>query len=105
MAKLSTLDRETEAPGGAGMAGAVLADGASVAIPLGDMVDLGRECARLAAETARLEELIGKQEARLANPDFTTRAPAPVVARERDKLAGWREQVAVLREKQRKLGC
>ncbi len=106
MAKLSELSvGAAGSDESAGTGGAVLSDGSSVSIPLGDMVDLGRECARLRNEADRLGEIIRKQDARLANQDFITRAPADVVNREREKLAAWREQVAVLLEKQRKLGC
>ncbi len=104
LGKLASLER-SNADAGTGTASAVLSDGSSVAIPLGDMVDLGKECARLEQEAGRLGEVIRRQEARLANQDFVTRAPAEVVQRERDKLASWQEQVAVLQEKRRGLGC
>jgi valyl-tRNA synthetase len=106
MAKLSELALVSGgSEDGAGTGSAVLSDGSSVSIPLGDMVDLGKECARLRGEADRLTEIIRKQDAKLANQDFVTRAPAEVVSREREKLAAWRDQVAVLVEKQRKLGC
>ncbi len=104
LARVATLDSAADGAG-AGTASAVLSDGSSVAIPLGDMVDLGKECARLRQEADRLTEVIRKQEAKLGNQEFITRAPADIVQRERDKLAGWQEQVAVLREKRRGLGC
>jgi valyl-tRNA synthetase len=106
MARTATLEVSAEeAAPAAGSAAAVLSDGASLAVPLGDIVDLGKECARLRAEAGRLQEAIARQETKLANPDFVARAPAPIVARERDKLAAWREQLGVLVENQRKLGC
>jgi valyl-tRNA synthetase len=106
MAKLSTLEAgRAEAAAGAGTASAVLSNGSSIAIPLGDLVDLAKECARLKSEADRLAEVIQRQDAKLANPEFVARAPAQVVEREREKLASWQEQVAVLTEKRRKLGC
>ena len=68
-------------------------------------MNLENECARLAVETTRLSGLIRGQEAKLDNQEFVTRAPAQVVAREREKLATWRDQVAVLEAKRRRLGC
>jgi len=104
MARLASLE-PANAPAGAGTASAVLSDGSAVAIPLGDMVDLQKECARLQQEADRLAEVIRKQEAKLGNQDFVTKAPPEVVQRERDKLATWQEQVSVLLEKRRGLGC
>ena len=69
----------------------VLLDGTAVLIPLGDMVDLDKECGRLSAERARLNQLIEGQNAKLANEQFVSRAPAQVVERERQKLADWQE--------------
>ncbi len=84
---------------------AVLSDGSSVFVPLGDAIDLGRECARLGGELSRLDSLIASQEAKLGNERFVSRAPAQVVENERQKLASWREQAGVLGEKRRLLGC
>jgi valyl-tRNA synthetase len=84
---------------------AVLSDGTGVFVPLGDAIDVARECARLGDECARLGQLIGSQERKLANEQFVARAPAEVVNKEREKLATWREQVATLQEKRGRLGC
>jgi valyl-tRNA synthetase len=86
-------------------ANAVLGDGTQVSIPLGDLVDLDRECARLEAESRRLAGAIRSQETKLENPQFVSRAPAEVVAREREKLASWQEQAGSLAERRRALGC
>jgi valyl-tRNA synthetase len=64
-----------------------------------------RECQRLRAEAAKLAELVAAQERKLGNAQFVARAPVLVVAKERDKLAGWRTQAAVLREKRQALEC
>jgi valyl-tRNA synthetase len=84
---------------------AVLSDGTSVFVPLGDAIDVARECTRLGAEVERLLQLIGSQEKKLGNTRFTGRAPAAVVEREREKLASWREQHEVLARKRALLGC
>ena len=84
---------------------AVLSDGRAVFVPLGDALDLDRECARLGAEVARLGQLAEGQRRKLDNAQFVARAPAAVVAAERDKLGAWQEQAAVLADKRRKLGC
>ncbi len=84
---------------------AVLTDGTGVFVPLGDAIDVERECSRLGAEIERLLQLITGQEKKLGNRQFTAKAPAAVVERERDKLASWREQHEVLARKRALLGC
>ncbi|MGH7562339.1 MAG: valine--tRNA ligase [Gemmatimonadales bacterium] len=105
LAKLAGIERLAGAAEPGGSAGAVLTDGTAVSVPLGDLVDLEKECARLSAEERRLAELIGAQEAKLANAQFVSRAPPPVVQKERDKLASWREQAHVLTARRERLGC
>ncbi|HEX7025446.1 MAG TPA: valine--tRNA ligase, partial [Gemmatimonadales bacterium] len=106
MARISVLEvaarnaAETEAA-----ASAVLADGTSVRIPLGDLVDLKKECARLRTEAERLGGAIRGQEAKLGNHQFVAKAPPAVVDREREKLSAWREQAGALSERRRQLGC
>ncbi|MEO8449035.1 MAG: valine--tRNA ligase [Gemmatimonadota bacterium] len=106
LARLSALSlgngTGAEAEGGAH---AVLQDGTAVTVPLGDLVDLGKECARLKAEADRLDQLVGGQEKKLANEQFVSRAPADIVQKERDKLVQWRDQIAVLADKRGRLGC
>jgi valyl-tRNA synthetase len=86
-------------------ANAVLSDGTPVSVPLGDLVDLEKECARLGSERDRLAGVIAGQEAKLRNEQFVARAPAAVVEKERDKLAAWREQAESLTRRRRSLGC
>jgi len=83
----------------------VLSDGTPVFVPLGDAIDVDHECGRLGAEVGRLDQLLATQEKKLANQQFVSRAPADVVAREREKLVSWREQRGVLARKREMLGC
>jgi valyl-tRNA synthetase len=103
LAKLSQLSFEEsrERVGGH----AVLSDGTSVFVPLGDAIDLGRECNRLGSEVERLIGLVRSQEKKLGNEQFVTRAPSDVVERERQKLSAWKEQAEVLVRKRELLGC
>ena len=84
---------------------AVLTDGTGVFVPLGDAIDVARECTRLATEVDRLQQLIGSQEKKLGNEQFVARAPAAVVEKEREKLVSWREQAEALSGKRARLGC
>jgi valyl-tRNA synthetase len=92
------------APGGVGSS-AVLADGSSVFVPLGDAIDVAKECARLRAELVRIEQLLAGVARTLGNENFLRQAPADVVERERAKEGAWREQRAALAGKLHALGC
>jgi valyl-tRNA synthetase len=83
----------------------VLRDGTSLYIALGDLVDIGKECERLGSEQARLSQLAESQRKKLGNEQFVSRAPADVVAREREKLASLEQQLGVIAEKRSQLGC
>lgn len=78
---------------------AVLRGGVELFIPLAGVIDLERERARLEKELARLDGQLRGVEAKLANEQFVTRAPAEVVEREREKGANFREQRDRLLEK------
>jgi valyl-tRNA synthetase len=59
-------------------------------IPLAGMVDLAEERSRLEKELREIESHIQRLE-KLLSSDFASKAPAPVVQREREKLAGYKE--------------
>jgi valyl-tRNA synthetase len=103
LAKLSdlSLSESGERVGGH----AVLSDGTAVFVPLGEAIDVGRECSRLGSEVERLIRLVESQERKLGNEQFVSRAPSEVVERERQKLTTWREQYDVLVRKRELLGC
>ena len=84
---------------------AVLSDGTAVFVPLGDAIDVARECQRLSGEMKRLTQLVESQDRKLGNEQFVSRAPADVVQREREKAVTWREQREVLSRKLDLLGC
>ena len=65
-------------------------------LPLSGMVDLDSERARLSKELAEAQSQIERLE-KLLSSDFATKAPAPVVAKERDKLAAYTETAEKLK--------
>jgi valyl-tRNA synthetase len=106
IARLAKVSELTFGESGERVGGhAVLSDGTPVFVPLGDAIDVNRECGRLGAEVDRLDQLVASQEKKLGNQQFVSRAPADVVAREREKLTTWREQRGVLARKRETLGC
>jgi len=84
---------------------AVLADGSEVFVALSDAIDVQQECRRLSGELTRLEQQLAGLTAKLTNQQFVARAPAVVVAKEREKERAWRDQRQVLADKLKSLGC
>ncbi|MBQ4324360.1 MAG: valine--tRNA ligase [Clostridia bacterium] len=68
----------------------IVTDSATVAIPMGDLVDLEKERARMEAERAKVLAEIDRIERKLANEGFVSKAPAAVVEGERAKLEKYR---------------
>ncbi len=68
-------------------------------------IDVEAERARLAKEIARLAGEIAKAEAKLGNASFVERAPAAVVAQERERLDGFRQALDRLRDQSDRLAA
>jgi len=66
-------------------------------------VDVAAERARLQKEVVRLEGEIAKADAKLSNPNFVERAPAAVVAQERERLASFSATLSKLKPQLDKL--
>ena len=67
-------------------------------------IDVAAEKERVAKEITRIEGEVVKAEKKLATPSFVERAPAAVVAQERERLAGFVELLAKLRTQLTRLG-
>ncbi len=66
-------------------------------------VDVAAERDRLSKEIARLENEIRKAEGKLGNASFVERAPAAVVAQEKERLAGFGATLTKVREQYERL--
>ena len=66
-------------------------------------VDVPAELARLGKEAARIEAEIAKADAKLGNAGFVARAPAAVVAQERQRLDDFRRTLGRLRDQAQRL--
>jgi len=66
---------------------AAVVEGTTLILRLGEVVDLGREKARLAKEIGRLDADIAKLATKLANPAFVSKAKPEVVDEQRDREA------------------
>jgi valyl-tRNA synthetase len=60
---------------------------ATFCLPLGDLIDIAVEAARLRKEVAKAEDEIGRIDKKLNNPQFVAKAAEEVVAGEREKRA------------------
>jgi valyl-tRNA synthetase len=58
---------------------------ATVGLPLGDVIDLSKERARLEKDLKRARDEIARFDAKLSNEQFVSRAPEDVLAEQREK--------------------
>jgi valyl-tRNA synthetase len=72
------------------MAGMV--NGVEVFLPLKGLIDVDKETARLTKELEKLDKEISRLAKKLGNEGFLAKAPADVVAGEKEKLAGYEEK-------------
>jgi valyl-tRNA synthetase len=73
-------------------------------LPLEGVIDVPRERKRLADETQRLSGQLDAAHKRLGNEQFVSKAPPDVVAKERERADGLREQIQKMKEKLGQLG-
>ena len=74
------------------------AGGCALFVPLAGAVDFASELARLAKEEAKVAKELDMVEKKLHNESFTSRAPAEVVEKEREKSRAAHEKLDRLRE-------
>ncbi len=82
----------------------VAVEGGLFALPLGEVIDIAAERARLEKTLARLEKEIAGLEKRLANPRFVENAAPEVVEDTRAQAAARMEEAGKLREALSRLG-
>ena len=68
--------------------------GAEVYLPLADLIDLNEEISRLQKEAKKLESEVTRGEKKLGNEKFVANAPEAVVAKEKEKLSNYKQQLA-----------
>ena len=101
LARLEDLSIGTDLAAPKASASSVVS-GCQVIVPLKGAVDLNGELARLDKELAKLEKDVAGVQAKLHNESFVSRAPAEVVARERERaeaLLDNRAKLLALRER------
>jgi valyl-tRNA synthetase len=94
------LVRSADAPGSARL----VVQGETVLLPVGDVIDLVAERARLAKRLAEAETERERAEKKLANPGFRDQAPEDVVLAEKQKVERAEREAAALQEQLAELG-
>jgi valyl-tRNA synthetase len=84
MLRVSEVRVEASAPTGAIP---FVVQGATLALPVAEFIDLAAEKARLAKEITGLAATAEQTRRKLDNPDFVARAPEEVVEENRERLA------------------
>ncbi|HEX4861919.1 MAG TPA: valine--tRNA ligase, partial [Rhizomicrobium sp.] len=87
----------------AGCAQFVLGE-ATVALPLGDVIDFAKERARLEKELKKAQDEIARFDAKLGNEQFVSRAPEDVLTEQREKRAEATALAARLKDAVARLG-
>ena len=77
---------------------------AKIYIPMGELVDFEAERARLLKELAAVQKDLDFVNSKLSNENFVAKAPAQVVAAQREQKARYEEKIAMLNESIAKLG-
>lgn len=74
-------------------------DGVEVYLPLKGLIDVEKETARLNKELAGLEKELTRISGKLSNAGFVAKAPAEVIAKEKDKEREYREKCVAINER------
>jgi valyl-tRNA synthetase len=94
--RLARVNAPADGAAGRGMI-AVAAQGASFALPIGEVIDVSAETARLQKSLAKSEKDADGLRKRLGNPKFVENAEAEVIEETRDKLAALDDDLSRLR--------
>ena len=92
-----TIVPADQAPDAAGQV-VIVTHVAQLFIPMGELVDLEKEKARIEKELKKNSDELAKLNAKLSNPGFVNKAPANVVEAEKERSAKLAELVAKLEE-------
>ena len=94
---LSILNREERQPDDAKSISVVLKE-SEVVIPLAGIVDIEAEKKRLNQEAAEVTRDIDRLEARMADESFLGKAPAAIVAKEKERLQSQKDRLERLKK-------
>ncbi len=67
-------------------------------VPMAGLIDVDAELARLGKRRSKVEQELARATTKLGNDSFVQNAPAEVVAQERERLEGFKRELAQLAE-------
>jgi valyl-tRNA synthetase len=97
LARLTATKMADDGPLPKGVVQAIVEE-AAYALPVGEVIDIDQERARLERELHKLSGEIGKIDAKLTNQKFVSRAPGDVVEEQRERLAELQQSKSKLSE-------
>jgi valyl-tRNA synthetase len=74
-----------------------------ILVPMADLIDVEAELARLGKRRSKVEQELARASAKLGNDSFVRNAPAEVVAQERERIAGFKRELAQLAEQRERV--
>ena len=101
LADITWLNPGDEAP----MSSTQLVGKMEVLVPMAGLIDKDAEVSRLSKEIDKLDKDIGRIEGKLSNQKFVANAPEAVVAKEREKIAGFKAAQQKLLEQREKIAA
>lgn len=99
LADITWLSEGDEAP----VAATALVGNLEILVPMAGLIDQDAELSRLAKEIDKLNQDLARIESKLSNTSFVDRAPAEVVAKEREKLDVQKQALAKLQEQEQRI--
>ena len=99
LASASEVTVQTDKEGIDPDAVSVLIHGASIFIPLAELVDIQKEIDRLQNEEKKLEKELARSHGMLSNERFISKAPAAKIEEEKAKLAKYEQLMAQVKER------
>ena len=98
ISRLANLESIELLKGEAPAAATALVGKMEILIPLEGLIDKAAEIARLDKEISKLDKIIKQSAGKLANENYVAKAPADVVAKEREKLAELEQSLSQLQQ-------
>jgi valyl-tRNA synthetase len=98
LSRLANLESIIQLEGKAPASATALVGKMEILIPLEGLIDKDAEIKRLDKEIAKLEKTIKQSAGKLSNENYTAKAPAEVVEKERTKLAEMEQALSQLQE-------
>jgi valyl-tRNA synthetase len=99
LAEVTWLSDAGEAPYSA----TALVGDLEILVPMAGLIDKDAELERLAREIDKLEKDLSRIQGKLSNSSFVDKAPAAVVAKERDKLQAQQQALEKLQEQEQRI--